>query len=114
MKLHEDFPTTPLLMKFYMDLNSIFVIPQMIEEVLEFKAFIKPYLWSEAHHLIGHTKAQQFWLYMRNANVAAMQYKLLCMTQDWNPPESFLFGMLTRRIRRCYQLGSPNFAIQYS
>ena len=59
-------------MKSYMNLDSVFVIPNMIEEVLDFKAFMKPYLQSEAHHLIGHTKAQQFWFYMHDANVAAM------------------------------------------
>jgi hypothetical protein len=75
MKLHENFPTNPLLMKFYVDLDSVFVIPNMIEEVLDFKEFIKSYLWSEAHHLIRHMKAQQFWFYMHDANVVAMHYK---------------------------------------
>lgn len=38
MKLHEDFPIISLLIKSYMDLDNIFVIPHMIEEVLNFKA----------------------------------------------------------------------------
>jgi hypothetical protein len=45
MKLHEeDFPTIPLLMKSYMDLDHMPVIPHMIEEVSDFKAFIKSYI----------------------------------------------------------------------
>ena len=40
MKLRkEDFPTILLLMKSYMDLDNILVIPHMIEEVSDFKAF---------------------------------------------------------------------------
>jgi hypothetical protein len=91
MKLREeDFPTIPLLMKSYMDLENVPVIPHMIEEVPDFKAFIEPYIRSGAHRLIGHTKAQQFRFYMRDDGVPAMQYKLLCTTQDWSPPEGLL------------------------
>lgn len=62
MKLHEEkFPTIPLLMKSYMDFNNIPIIPHISKEVLNFKAFMKPYLRSEAHRLNGHTKTQQFW-----------------------------------------------------
>jgi hypothetical protein len=83
MKLREeDFPTISLLMKSYMDLENVPVIPHMIEEVSDFKAFIEPYIRSGAHRLIGHTKAQQFRFYMRDDGVPAMQYKLLCTTQD--------------------------------
>ena len=83
MKLQEeDFPTIPLLMKSYMDLENIPVIPHMIEEVPDFKAFIELYIQSGAHRLIRHTKAQQFWFYMQGDGVPAMQYKLLCTTQD--------------------------------
>ena len=73
MKLREqDFPTIPLLMKSYMDLENIPVIPHMIEEVPNFKAFLKPYIQRGAHWLIVHTKAQQFWSYMRGDGVPAM------------------------------------------
>ena len=83
MKLREeDFPTIPLLMKSYMDLENIPVIPHMIEEVPDFKAFIEPYIQSGAHRLIGHTKTQQFRFYIRDDGIPAMQYKLLCTTQD--------------------------------
>jgi hypothetical protein len=52
-----------------------------------FKTFIKHYIRSGAHRLIGHTNAQQFRFYMCDNNVPFMQYKLLCTTQDWSPPE---------------------------
>jgi hypothetical protein len=73
-----------------MDLENILIIPHMIEEVSNFKAFIEPYIRSGVHRLIKHTKAQQFQFYMRDDGVFAMQYKLLCMTQYWSPPEGFL------------------------
>ena len=38
MKLHEDLPILSLLMKLYMDLDNVLVIPHMIEEVPNFKA----------------------------------------------------------------------------
>ena len=58
MKLHEeDFSTKPLLMKSYMDLNNVLVIPHMIDEIPNFKAFIKPYLLKGVDRLVGHTKA---------------------------------------------------------
>ena len=58
MKLYEeDFPTISLLMKSYMDLDHMPVIPHMIEEIPNFKAFIKPYMLKEVDRLVGHTKA---------------------------------------------------------
>jgi hypothetical protein len=57
MKLHEeDFPTIPLLMKSYMDLDHIHVIAHMIEEVPDFKAYIKPYMLKGGDRLVGYTK----------------------------------------------------------
>ena len=45
MKLHEeDFPTIPLLMKSYMDLDYVPVILHMMGEVPYFKTFIKSYM----------------------------------------------------------------------
>lgn len=60
MNSHEDFPTISLLVKSYMDMDNNHVIPCMIEEVLDFKAFRRLYLWSTIRCLIGHTKAHQF------------------------------------------------------
>ena len=73
IKLHkEDFPTIPLLLKSDMNLDHMPVIPHMIEEISNFKAFIKPYMSKRGDHLVGHTKAQQFRFYMKNDSVPAM------------------------------------------
>ena len=78
MKLHEeDFPTIHLLMKSYMDLDHMPLIPHMIEEVPNFKAFIKSYMLKGGDRLVGHTKAQQFRFYIRDDGLSAMQFKLL-------------------------------------
>jgi hypothetical protein len=55
MKLHEeDFPTIPLLMKSYMDLENVHVISHLIGEVHDFKAFIKPFILKGGDRLVGH------------------------------------------------------------
>ena len=78
----EDSPTIPLLMKSYMDLENVPVIPHMIEEVPNFKAFIKPYMLKGGDRLVGHTKAQQFRFYIRDDGLPAMQFKLLCTSPN--------------------------------
>ena len=79
MKLdEEDFLTILLLMKSYMDLDHMPVIPHMIEEIPNFKAFIKPYMLKGGDRLVGYTKTQQFWFHMRNDGAPTMQFKLLC------------------------------------
>ena len=56
MKLHEkDFSTISMLMKSYMDLDNVPVIPHMIEEIPNFKPFIKPYMLRGGDRLVGHT-----------------------------------------------------------
>ena len=89
MQWHEEnFPTIPLLMKSYMNLDNVTHIPHMIE-VLDFEAFIKSYLQGGAQCLIRHKKAQQFQFYACDDNIVAMHYKLLYTTQDWCPLEGF-------------------------
>ena len=73
MKLHEeDFPTILLLMKSYMDLDNVPVIPHIIEEILNFKAFIKLYKLKGVDRLVEYIKAQQICFYMRDDSVPAM------------------------------------------
>lgn len=55
MKLCEEgFPIIPLLMKSYMILDNVLVIPHTIEEMSVFKALIELCSWSRAHRVIGH------------------------------------------------------------
>ena len=58
MKLNkEEFPTISLLMKSYMDLDHMPVIPHMIGEIPNLKAFIKSYILKGGDRLVEHTKA---------------------------------------------------------
>jgi hypothetical protein len=61
-------------MKSYMDLDEDPVIPDLIEEVLDFKEFVKPYISDDT--LIGHTKGRQFLFYRGENGNPLMQYKL--------------------------------------
>jgi hypothetical protein len=72
-------------MKSYMDLDEDPVIPDLIEEVLDFKEFVKPYISDDT--LIGHTKGRQFLFYRGENGNPLMQYKLRCTDDKWLPKE---------------------------
>ena len=61
------YPTLPLLMKSFINIESRPVILHLIEKVLDFKKFVEGYLCTTRDALVGHTNAQQFKFY-RNAN----------------------------------------------
>ena len=91
MKLHEvDYPIIPLLMKSYMNLDNVPVIPHLIEEVSDFKTFIKLFIFKGGDRLVGYTKAQQFQFYMCDDGLPAMQFKVLCTFPNWGPEEGIL------------------------
>ena len=78
-----NYPTLPLLKKLFMDTESWPVILHLIEEVLNFKKFVEGYLCTGRDALTRHTNTQQFKFY-RNANGwPLMQYKLLCIDNEW-------------------------------
>jgi hypothetical protein len=82
MKLREnDYPTIPLLMKSYMDLDDESFIPALIEEVPDFKSFIEDFISED--HLIGHSKGRQFRFYRDASGWPLMQYKLHCTDERW-------------------------------
>jgi hypothetical protein len=59
MKLRKlDYPTIPLLMNSFMDVESLPVIPHLIKEVLDFKGFIDSCICKKGDKLEGHTTAQ--------------------------------------------------------
>jgi hypothetical protein len=67
MDLREhDYPTIPLLMKSYMDMEKVTVIPHMIEELLDWRTFVSEHIPNDKEEVIGHTKAQQFKFYVRD------------------------------------------------
>ena len=53
-----DYPTLPMLMKLFMDVEPEHVILHLIEEVPNFKAFVDGCLYSGNDALQGHTNAQ--------------------------------------------------------
>ena len=71
-----DYPTLPMLMKLFMDAETELIIPHLIEEVPNFKAFVDGHLCSGNDALQGHINAQQFKFYKDNNSWPLMQYKL--------------------------------------
>ena len=78
----ESFSTVPLLMKSFMDVESILTIPHLIEEVADFKGFIGGKLNDNNNILVGHTKPQQVKFYLDSTGCAVMMYKMLCIDAD--------------------------------
>ena len=67
MDLREyDYPTIPLLMKSYMDMEKNHVILHMIKELPDWRAYVSKHIPSGKEKLVGHTKAQQLRFYVRN------------------------------------------------
>lgn len=81
----ENFPTIPLLMESFMDLESIPVIPHLVEEVPDFKGFIEGSIRDGNEALVGHTKAQQFKFFLDSTGCPVMKYKLSCTDVGWLP-----------------------------
>ena len=81
----ESFPTIPMLMKSFMDVEAVPTIPHLIEEVLDFKKFIEDGIADGENALLGHTKAQQFKFYVDASGCPVMKYKLLCTDDEWLP-----------------------------
>ncbi len=83
----ESFPTIPLLMKSFMDVESVPTIPHLIEEVPDFKGFIKGSIAEGDEALEGHTKAQQFKFFVDSNGCPMMKYRIHCNDEDWLPKE---------------------------
>ena len=83
------------------------MIPHLVEEVPDFKAFIKPYIVDGKDLLVGHTKPQQFRFYMRDDGLPALQYKLLCTTPNWTPPEGILIWRTNENNKAMLPDGEP-------
>ena len=82
-----DYPTLPLLMKSFMDCETEPVIPHLIEEVPNFKAFVEGYLGRGGQNLEGHSKMQQFKFHMDPSGWPVMEYKHMCTDKKWLPED---------------------------
>jgi hypothetical protein len=78
-----DYPTVPLLMKSFMDGESIPVILHLIEEVPDFKGFINSCICKKGEALEGHTTAQAFKFYRNPNGWPLMQYKCYYIDAEW-------------------------------
>jgi hypothetical protein len=109
MKLRKhDYPTVPLLMKSFMDGESIPAIPHLIEEVPDFKGFIDTFICKKGEALQRHTAAQAFKFYKirtvgllcNTSSIAQIQSGCL------RKVEEYVFGEKTMKGSLFYPLGS--------
>jgi hypothetical protein len=108
MDLREhDYPTIPLLMKSYMDLEKVPVIPHMIEELPDWRTFVSEHIPSGKEKLIGHTKAQQFKFYVRDDGWPVMQYKVLSTHVEWLPKDGVKMWKSNIKGEPCIPSGDP-------
>ena len=78
----ERFPTIPLLMKSFMDIETVPTIPHLIEEGPNFKKFIENGIADGENTLLGYKKVHQFKFYVDAMGCPIMKYKLLCTDDD--------------------------------
>jgi hypothetical protein len=79
----ENFPSIPLFMKSFMDVESVPTIVHLIEEVQDFKAFIDGCITKGDEALEGHTKAKQFKLFIDSNGCSMMKYWIHYSGNDW-------------------------------
>jgi hypothetical protein len=79
----ENFPTIPLLMNSFVDVESVPTIPHFIEEVLGFKGFIAGCIGEGDEALEGHMKTQQFKFFVDSNGCPMMKYRILCNDNEW-------------------------------
>lgn len=69
-------------MKLFIDVESLIVILQSIEEILDFKGYIRNYIASKDKIIVGHFKDEQFKFYKHYNRWLLMQYKMLCSDSE--------------------------------
>jgi hypothetical protein len=78
-----DYPMLPMLMKSFMDTKKQPIIPHLMEEVPNFKAFVDGFFCTGNDALEGHINVQQFKFYKGGNGWPLMQYKLWCTDSEW-------------------------------
>ena len=81
------FPTIPMLMKSFMDVEAVPTIPHLMERMPDFKKFIEDDIADGENALLGYMKAQQFKFYVDASGCPMMKYKLLCTDDEWLPQD---------------------------
>ena len=72
-------------MKLYNECVSMQPAPFLLQEVANFKDFVKGCLHDGADSLVGHSKPLQFRFYMSSDGIPLMQYKIHPKNVDWLP-----------------------------
>ena len=75
------------LMKTFMHSQELSFMPEVIQEVADFKSFVKDYLHSGASTLIGLGEMHLFKFYIDNEGVPVMTYKKSTVNTQWLPTD---------------------------
>ena len=109
MDLREhEYSTISFLMKSYIDMENAPVIPHIIEELPDWRAFVGDHIPNNNNKLIGHTKAQQFEFYIRDDGWPVIQYKVLNTHEEWLPKDGILMWKSNIKGEPCPPFGDPS------
>ena len=81
--LDKDHPTLPLLMQSYISMEEAPFIPNLIKEVPDFKAYVRPYIGMNKKQLVGHSNGRQYKFFVDDNGWPIMQYKQACTDTQW-------------------------------
>ena len=70
-------------MKSFINIDKVPIIPHFVEEVLNLKGFIAPFIASNNKSLEGHGNTQQLKFYKQSSGWSMMQYKISCIDSNW-------------------------------
>ena len=76
------------LMKAFMESQELSFLPEFIQEVGDFKSFVKGYLYSGATKLIGLEEMHLFRFYVESDGNPVMKYKKSAVDLSWLPSET--------------------------
>ena len=76
------------LMKAFMESQELSFLPEFIQEVGDFKSFVKGYLCSGATRLIGLGEMHLFRFYVESDGNPVMKYKKSAVDSSWLPSET--------------------------
>ena len=79
----KDHPTLPFLMQSYMSMEESPFIPHLIEEVHDFKAYVRPYIGMNKKQLVGHSNGRHYKFFVDDNGWPIMQYKRVCTDTRW-------------------------------
>ncbi|CAM6127292.1 unnamed protein product [Calypogeia fissa] len=79
--------TLPHLMSLLMKARKPNPVPHFLQEVPDFKSYLKGFLLTGSDKLVGHLKPRQFRFYVRDDKMPCLQYKMKSDDEGWLPKE---------------------------